>query len=219
MRRVAGVLLLVGGTVLVGVVAARYYAGMQERNRARSAWQAVPVPPTPPAAATPVADQLPGTPVARVTIPRLEIDEVVLEGVSATELNAAPGHHPSTPLPGAPGNAVISAHRDRHFHALGRARLGDTLITETRHGRVRWRIADRRIMPAAMAMLYQTASPTLTLTTCWPIRFIGRAPDRLVLVAEPLDLPAGGGRSAAVLEAASTGAPVVRALLSPPSDR
>ncbi len=217
MRRLAGVLLIVAGTLLVGGVGWRYYTGLKSRDVARAAWQDVvtgpPVTATPVAAVTP---GLPGTPVARVTIPRLGIDEVVLEGVTATELNAAPGHHPGTPLPGLPGNSVISAHRDRHFFALGKARLGDTIVTETRAGRVRWRIADRRIMPAEVAMLYQTAGPVLTLTTCWPIRYVGPAPDRLVLIAEPLDWPAPGP-SARV--GGTDGASVVPTLLTPAGER
>src|SRR6185369_7050626 len=72
-----------------------------------------------------------GEPVARLLIPRIGLDEVVLEGVGSDELNAAPGHLPGSALPGAAGNAVISAHRDRHFDRLGEVAVGDTLETET----------------------------------------------------------------------------------------
>jgi sortase (surface protein transpeptidase) len=34
--------------------------------------------------------------------------------------------------------------------------------------------------------LFQTTQPTLTLTTCWPVRYFGSAPDRLILTARPI---------------------------------
>jgi sortase A len=94
---------------------------------------------------------------------------------------------PETPLPGAAGNAVVSAHRDMHFRRLGQLRVGDTLTTITPAHRVTWRIIGRRIVAADAPAILPTPGPTLTLTTCWPISFIGRAPDRLLLTAEPVD--------------------------------
>ena len=69
-------------------------------------------------------------PVARLLIPRLGLDEVVLEGVGDDELNAGPGHLPGSALPGAVGNSIISAHRDRHFRRFDELRVGDTIRTE-----------------------------------------------------------------------------------------
>jgi sortase (surface protein transpeptidase) len=34
--------------------------------------------------------------------------------------------------------------------------------------------------------LVAAEAPTLTLTTCWPIRYLGPAPDRLIITAEPV---------------------------------
>lgn len=193
-RVVVGTILVAGGVLLLGGVAWRYWEGARTREAARVEWNRMVL-----EAARTTGDEapdstveerpLPGTPVARVIIERLGLDEVVIEGVTATELNAAPGHHPSTPLPGEPGNSVLSAHRDRHFFPLGRAVIGDTVITETlRHGRLRWRIIGRRVVPADSAFVLPTETPMLTLTTCWPIRHVGPAPDRLLLTAEPMDL-------------------------------
>lgn len=187
-----GVVLVVAGLLVVGGVGWRYFDGARQRSEARERWNSiVRTPPAAPVAGRSSASmtRVPGDPVARVIVPRLEIDEVVLRGVSATELNAAPGHHPGTPLPGEPGNSIISAHRDRHFFALGRATVGDTIVTETAgNGQQRWRIIGRRIAPADSAFVLPTDTPMLTLTTCWPIRHIGPAPDRLLLTAEPIDI-------------------------------
>lgn len=128
----------------------------------------------------------PGAPVARLLIPRIGLDEVVLEGVDGDELNAGPGHLPGSALPGAAGNAVISAHRDRHFVRLGELAVGDTLETETRVGRQRWVVTARHVVQRYDRALFQTSSATLTLTTCWPIRYVGPAPERLLLTAKPV---------------------------------
>lgn len=182
-RRLAGLVLVVGGVALVTGVGWRYVEGGRQRSAARAAW--VRLTAATPADSVQIPAPAPGDPIARVSIPRLGIDEVVLEGVSATELNAAPGHHPGSPLPGLTGNSVISAHRDRQFFPLGRAEIGDTIVTETLGlGTRRWRIVGRRIAPADSAYVLPTDTPMLTLTTCWPIRYIGPAPDRLLLTAE-----------------------------------
>ena len=117
----------------------------------------------------------------------------MLEGVGNDELNAAPGHLPGSVLPGATGNAVISAHRDRHFDRLGEVALGDTVETETLVGRQRWVVTGRHVVSRDQRALFETSSATLTLTTCWPIRFFGPAPERLLLTAKPLGTVSSSG--------------------------
>jgi len=125
-----------------------------------------------------------GTPVARVIIPRLGLDEVVVEGVGDDELRAGPGHMIGSVLPGDRGTSVISAHRDRHFHALGGIAVGDTVVTESASGTVVWTVSRIRVVGADDSALDARPTPTLMLTTCWPIRYVGPAPDRLIVEAE-----------------------------------
>jgi len=127
-----------------------------------------------------------GAPVARLWIPRIHLDEVVVEGVGDDELNAAPGHLPGSALPGVSGNSVISAHRDRHFSRLDELQIGDTIQTETSQSKGSWVIVARRVVGKDTPALFQTKQPTLTLTTCWPVRYFGNAPDRLILSARPV---------------------------------
>jgi len=126
-----------------------------------------------------------GTPVARVTIPRLGLDEVVVEGVGDDELRAGPGHMIGSVLPGDSGTSVISAHRDRHFHALGGIAMGDTVVTESMRGRVVWTVSRIRVVREEDSALNARPTPTLMLTTCWPIRYVGPAPERLIVEAVP----------------------------------
>ncbi len=192
MRRAAGVLLTVAGAGLLLFAGVGYARGYLAREHAQSRWEEIARAGGDSTARSDPADSLTsylsarGEPVGRIVIPAVGLDEVVLEGVDEAQLEAGPGHVPETVLPGEPGNSVISAHRDRHFHSLGRVAVGDTVITETRAGRERWVVTQLRVAEAGKPAIYPTSDPTLTLTTCWPIRFVGPAPDRLLVTARPV---------------------------------
>jgi sortase A len=132
-----------------------------------------------------------GAPVARLVIPRLDLDEIVLEGVGGDELNAGPGHVPGSASPGSAGNAIISAHRDRHFRRFDALQVGDTLRTETGDAATTWIVVATRVIDRDAPALFQTRNATLTLTTCWPIRYFGTAPERLIVTAKPIGNRAG----------------------------
>lgn len=192
MRRLLGALLLVGGGGLLAYVGGQYATGLLARDRARAEWAQIEAQQARLAAnasvqEVPTGPFVPGTPLARLVIPGIALDEVIVAGVGRGELNSSPGHLPGTPLPGVFGNSVISAHRDLHFRRLGELRVGDTLSTVTPYQTVTWRITARTIVDDRAPALFQTPGRTLTLTTCWPIRMIGPAPDRLLLTAEPVD--------------------------------
>jgi sortase A len=191
MRRRAGVILyLVGGALLLHT-GSTYARGALARSEARSAWERADARrAVRDAGAIDIAGHAElvrqGSPIARLIVPSIGLDEVVVEGVGDDELNAGPGHLPGSPLPGDRGNAVISAHRDRHFSTLGDVAIGDTVYTEILSGRTSWIVTKRRVVGAGKPALYSTDTPVLTLTTCWPIRYFGSAPDRLIIEAEPI---------------------------------
>jgi LPXTG-site transpeptidase (sortase) family protein len=127
-----------------------------------------------------------GAPVARLVIPAIDLDEIVLEGVGPVELNGGPGHFPGSVLPGEAGNSIVSAHRDRHFRRVGELSVGSRIRTETRKGSLEWVITERRIISRDTPSLFEESAATLTLTTCWPLRYFGPAPDRLLIIAKPV---------------------------------
>jgi LPXTG-site transpeptidase (sortase) family protein len=137
----------------------------------------------------PARSIVPGAPVAHLAIRRLGIDEIVLEGVDDDMLNAGPGHMPGSAFPGEHGNAVISGHRDRHFARLALIRVGDTVMTESGAHRDTWVVISTRVVDADEPALFRTRDATLTLTTCWPIRYVGSAPERLLITATSVGAP------------------------------
>jgi len=201
LRRTAGLVFYAVGAALLLDVGVTYARGVMAGDAARAVWEreqahrsvlatkrAVDRP-----RVSTVALAL-GAPVAHLVIPSIDLDAIVVEGVGDDQLNAGPGHVPGSALPGDPGNAVISAHRDRHFHALDQLVAGDTIVTTTDRARVTWVVIARHIVQRDEPALFATHDATLTLTTCWPVRYLGPAPDRLIITAKPIRIaPRGTG--------------------------
>jgi sortase A len=188
-RRASTLLIAVGALLLVGSGASVARAAIA-RDAARTRWAELEAQRAATGARAIMAGGMgwsaaPGSPVARLLIPRLGLDEVVVEGVRDDALRAGPGHMTGSALPGEPGNSVISAHRDRHFRSLSGLVVGDTVLTESVAGQVRWVVSRLRVVTADAPALHTTATPLLTLTTCWPISYFGSAPDRLIAEARP----------------------------------
>lgn len=187
--RIVGIALLAIGLIIVTVVGVQLLRGSVARERAREEWTKVMRSSSMSAIAslglTRVAS---GAPVVRVIIPSIRLDEVVVEGLSDKDLWAGPGHMPGTVFPGQNGNSVISAHRDRHFHRLDDVRIGDMIETQTPRISVLWRVTQRRVIGKDERAIFESVAPMLTLTTCWPTRYVGPAPERLLLTAEPVSM-------------------------------
>ena len=192
-RRALGIALFCVGGAMTAFAGGRYGVGAWQQQEARRAWEESEA-----QAVVALARRasmidvfnggsiLPGSPVARITIPRLGLDEIVLEGVDDNALNGGPGHLPGSAFPGEKGNSIISAHRDRHFAPLAEILVGDTVITESGVNATRWVVISKRVIDADAPALFRTRDATLTLTTCWPIRYLGTAPERLLVTAKPI---------------------------------
>jgi sortase A len=198
-RKLLGQSLIVVGALLLSFAGARYAHGALRQDAARRAWEAAQAQSAFAVAnATLDANSLGGpwaigSPIARLMVPVIGLDEIVIEGVGDEELNVGPGHLPGSVLPGERGNAIISAHRDRHFRSLGSLQVGDQITTETASARrTKWIVIARRVVRSHEPALFSTPDATLTLTTCWPIRYVGTAPERLIITAKPV----GWGRVA-----------------------
>jgi sortase A len=146
-----------------------------------------------PAAATRVEMEGSGL-IGRIEIPRLDISAIVAEGTSDTVLRRSVGHLPGTALPGEPGNVALAGHRDSFFSSLGGVRPGDRIRITTPDGVFDYRVESKSVVaPDRTEVLSPTSSPTLTLITCFPFRYVGPAPERFIVRARqltPLPSPA-----------------------------
>jgi sortase A len=138
-------------------------------------------------------------PVARLRIPRLGYDEIVLEGATPRTLAFGPARLLSGAAFGGPGNLALAGHRDSWFEPLEVVALGDTIELEwydSRRAELRTRtyiVEDIRVVaPEDVGQLAPTSDDALTLITCYPFGRSPRSPQRYIVRA----LPVGPGRSA-----------------------
>ena len=138
----------------------------------------VPVGPMPELSFDDLVDVIPeaappiGSPVARIVIEEIGVDWIVVEGVDLEQLREGPGHMPQTPLPGQPGNAVISGHRTTNgapFYDVADLEPGDLITVETLIGTHVYQVVDSRTVEAdAWWVTFEWEGAWLTLTSCHP---------------------------------------------------
>jgi sortase A len=128
--------------------------------------------------------------VGRLGIPKLDVSSVILEGVGPQTLRVALGHVPGTSLPGQPGNVVIAGHRDTFFRPLRKIAIGDEVSVETSARTYYYQVRSFEIVdPRNVNALRFHNKNELTLITCYPFSYIGPAPMRFVVHAEPVLAP------------------------------
>ncbi|MGH9086203.1 MAG: class E sortase [Acidimicrobiales bacterium] len=141
---------------------------------------AAPPEPVPPIEAVPE-----GEATARIRIPKIGVDKIVVEGVSLRDLKKGPGHYSETPLPGQKGNAAIAGHRTTYgapFSRIDELEAGDAVFVETVQGEFRYLVSEQQIIsPTQVEVLDDKGDNRLTLTACHP-KYSSR--QRIVVVAQ-----------------------------------
>lgn len=179
--------LMVVGAVLLIYVVLQYGTMYAEQRRLAKEWDQQNQTKTSDSARTEtVSDGL-----TRVTIPKISLDAVVVEGTGHKQLLLGPGHMTETPVPGEAGNSVITGHRDTFFRHLYELNKGDD-IEVRRNGKVyTYEVTGKKIVqPEDISVIRQTQDKQLTLITCYPTYYIGPAPERLVVFSRLVEQPA-----------------------------
>ena len=140
--------------------------------------------PARPDTAPPIEPVPAGEATARIVIPAIGVDKIVVEGVSLDDLKKGPGHYPETPLPGQEGNAAIAGHRTTYgapFQRLDELRAGDEVTVTTVQGEFTYEVAETLIVsPTQVDVLDDKGDNRLTLTACHPKY---SAAQRIIVVA------------------------------------
>ena len=138
-----------------------------------------------PLSTTPPAQVKEGDPLARIEIPKIGVDKIVVAGVALSDLRKGPGLYPFSALPGQIGNAAIAGHRTTYgapFFRVDELTAGDEIIVTTVDGKFRYLVTEIKIVkPTDFSVLDQTTDATLTLTSCNP-RYSSR--QRIVVKAK-----------------------------------
>ena len=122
--------------------------------------------------------------IGKLSIPRLNKSVPVYQGTDAKTLKKGAGHYIKSVMPGATDNSVIAGHRDSVFKDFGRLRKGDLLVVTIGKTEYVYKIKKMRVVDANdRTVIVPTTRATLTLSTCYPFRYIGSAPDRFIVTA------------------------------------
>lgn len=168
-----------GKTAIVG--AAQDTLAQQLAQDWEPGTEASPAPTVGPSAAPtagPSSAPLTGKAIARLFVPRLKKNWVVVQGVGLKDIRFAPGHYPESAMPGKIGNFSVAGHRSRPiFWDLDQVKVGDPIVVETSDG---WHVyattQSHIVIPQAVEVVAPVPNragekPTaamLTLTTCHP---------------------------------------------------
>ena len=132
-----------------------------------------------------------GNAYAILEIPRMDLKEVVVEGVDIEDLKKGPGHYERTADPWDRGGRVgIAGHRTTYgapFWDLDKLRPGDQIRMLTEEGTYRYEVTEvREVLPSDVEVLRapKHIGASLILTTCTP-RF--SASRRLIVFADRID--------------------------------
>jgi sortase A len=134
------------------------------------------------------------TPVARLVVPALGVDQIVLAHATGRTLAFGPGHLDGSPMPGTAGLSVMSGHRDTSFHFLADVVPGTAVRIQRADGVwVDYVVREIQIVDERTARLplLGNGPPQLALTTCYPFDAVmPGGPLRLIALAEAVPLTA-----------------------------
>ena len=120
-------------------------------------------------------------PVAKLKIPEISLNQIVLEGEEIEAMTFGPAIIESSLES---KNVIIAGHRDSFFRNLGELKEGEIIKLEKVGKNLSYKISNVIITdPLDTKWLEPTFNDRITLITCYPFNFIGDAPKRYVVVA------------------------------------
>ncbi|MEO0491842.1 MAG: sortase [Actinomycetota bacterium] len=147
-----------------------------------------------------------GDALAKIEIPTIEVDKIVVRGVAVADLRKGPGHYDQTSLPGNPGNSSIAGHRTTYgspFNRIDELQPGAEITVTSVQGEFTYRVMDPTLAyaddldrvlevggghiivdPGATWVLGDFGDDRLTLTACHP-KLSSR--QRIIVTAELVD--------------------------------
>lgn len=128
-----------------------------------------------------------GQTIGILEIPSIQKELPIVEGTDEGSLKQGVGHYSGTVFPGQKDQILLSGHRDTVFTGLDKLKNGDTIIVKMAHGIFTYSIVDTEIVDENDTTVIRSTAPEemLTLSTCYPFSYIGNAPQRYIVYAEP----------------------------------
>jgi len=130
-----------------------------------------------------------GDAIARIRIPRLDLNLVVVNGTSVSDLRRGPGRHLETYMPGEHELVYIAGHRTTYgapFGDINELKPGDPITLELPYATVVYRVTRHRIVDDNdVSVLKSPHHEQLVLQACHP-RFF--ASERYLVYATPVSV-------------------------------
>ncbi len=125
-----------------------------------------------------------GDAIGQIQIPRIGHTYNVIQGTDTANLEAGPGHYPSTALPGMGQTIGIAGHRTTYlapFRFLNELTRGDRIIVTMPYGVFTYVVQEQRIVaPTDVAVVDNVGYDRLVLSACNPLY---SAAQRLIIFA------------------------------------
>jgi sortase A len=166
---VAGVLISLGALVLAFVLFVIVFGGLRHTARQETLEEALRARVAAGHAARPNWAPLPGQAIATISIPAIDVFEVVVQDTTPELLKSGPGHLLGAPLPGQRGNVILLGRRltdGGPFRRLDELSNGDRITTVTPSGAYVYTVAQVvRIDDGAPEAFRATDDARMTLVT------------------------------------------------------
>jgi sortase A len=142
------------------------------------------------------ADAERGAAIGRLSIPRLGLNMVMVNGTDAGTLKRGPGRDQRTFMPGEGELVYVAGHRTTYsapFSDIDDLRVGDRVTVGVPYATFVYRVTGHVIVPASdIGRLRSRGREVLALQACHP-RFF--ASHRYIVYARPVELVPRGGRT------------------------
>ncbi|WP_251405107.1 class D sortase [Metabacillus litoralis] len=132
-----------------------------------------------------------GEEIGELHIPTIKNKYPIFLGTDSATLKSGVGMHKSkwTVLPNENGHVLLSGHRDTVFEEMGELKIGDALSIDFEGSTYVYQI--RKIFitnKEDRTVIVRKEQPLLTISTCYPFEFIGKAPHRYIIQSELIDV-------------------------------
>lgn len=132
-------------------------------------------------------DPKPNDVIGMLQIPKLEAELPIIQGTDEEMLERGVGHYSGTAFPMDNEQILLSGHRDTVFRDFDKLSVGDHFIVKLPYGTFEYEIRSTDIVDKDdTSVIRSMGTEALVVSTCYPFRFVGNAPERYIFYAYPV---------------------------------
>jgi sortase A len=125
--------------------------------------------------------------IGLLEIPKIDAELPIIEGTDEEMLDKGVGHYSASVFPTDGEQILLSGHRDTVFRKFADLEIGDHFIVKMPYGTFEYEIASTKIVDKDdTSVIRSMGREVLVVSTCYPFRYVGSAPDRYVVYAYPV---------------------------------